>query len=260
MRKTIPKDELHSPSLMPQVLASLKLQYRARGIKYRDVAKALKISEITVKRYLSGQALTVDMLERLCQVADLNIFDLIELAREQQNTLLKELEPEQEERLAREPFMSVVYFLLRRGWAVEEIKKDFRLSEADVAKYLTALDGLDLIDLYPFNKVRVKAGRAVALHSPLKRLFRSLGVQKDFSDFDPESEEVSWIFNYYKLSPASLDHVKKLAEKLNAAAAEISHNDHRIPGNAARWYGIMNIIRPFDHDRYRPAPKREKQK
>jgi transcriptional regulator with XRE-family HTH domain len=256
MRKTVSKLTLQTPSMLPHILASLKQQYRARGIKYRDVAKLLKISEITVKRYLSGQALTVEMLERLCEIAELSLFDLLALARDADQTEQKPLTMEQQERLAREPFLSVMYFLLRRGWTVDELQREFSLGEAELNRMLTAMDSLDLIDLYPYNKVRVKAGRATALRGPLRRIFRSMGIQRDMADFDPESDEMNWWFNYFKFSPASLDQVKKLSEKFHAAVLELSQNDHRTPGAAAKWYCILNLVRPFDHDKYRPISKR----
>jgi hypothetical protein len=70
-------------STISLILATLKLQFKYRQIKYRDIANTLRISEITVKRYLAGRGLTVAILERLALVSGLTLFDLIDHAKRQ---------------------------------------------------------------------------------------------------------------------------------------------------------------------------------
>jgi hypothetical protein len=65
------------------ILAALKAHFKACNIRYRDIANMLQVSEITVKRYLTGRGLTVKSLEQLAQVSDLTLFELLELARSQ---------------------------------------------------------------------------------------------------------------------------------------------------------------------------------
>lgn len=63
------------------LLDTLKQLYRAKGIRYRDVAQQLGVSEVTVKRYFAGHGLTLVTLERLCDNIGIDLFDLCDLAR-----------------------------------------------------------------------------------------------------------------------------------------------------------------------------------
>jgi transcriptional regulator with XRE-family HTH domain len=68
-------------SAIPTILAVLKREFHARDIKYRHIANALGSSEITIKRYMNGRGLTVDVLERLSAVLGISIYDLMDTAR-----------------------------------------------------------------------------------------------------------------------------------------------------------------------------------
>jgi transcriptional regulator with XRE-family HTH domain len=246
MRKSVSRPSLKSPTLIPQLLMALKRELRARGLHYSDVAKSLKISEITVKRYLSGAALTVEMLERLCEVIDLDLLDLLDAVKEKRTVEERPFTPAQEERFAREPILSVLYFLMLRGWRPEDVQREFDFSEAQFTRLLTTLDSLDLITLHPFNKVRVKAAQLESLRGPVKRLFRSMGVNKTVSEFDVGAGENRWIYNYYKLSQDSIDQLASLAEKLHATAKELERRDQRGPGRKTSWQSMFTLVRPYD--------------
>src|SRR4051794_10965022 len=124
----MPRADLGLPSAIPKILAVLKTVYRQKGLRYSDIAKSLALSEVTVKRYMRGRSLTVEMLEKLCAVANLNIFELLEAVRRSQEKVVA-LSYEQEEALAAEPFLSVIFYLLHRQWGVTELSAEFSLPE-----------------------------------------------------------------------------------------------------------------------------------
>jgi predicted transcriptional regulator len=76
---TAPASALSASTL--SLLETLKQLYRAHGIRYKDAATLLGVSEVTVKRYFSGHGLTLQMLERLCDNIGIDLFDLCDLAR-----------------------------------------------------------------------------------------------------------------------------------------------------------------------------------
>ena len=67
---------------IPAILGTLKRLYRSKGILYRDVARMLDLSETTVKRYLTGHGLTVEILESLCRIVGLRMSDAFAIAQE----------------------------------------------------------------------------------------------------------------------------------------------------------------------------------
>ena len=60
------------------VFDGLRMHLKARGMTYADVARALKISEATVKRIFATKSCTLERLDSIC---DLVQVDLAELAR-----------------------------------------------------------------------------------------------------------------------------------------------------------------------------------
>lgn len=64
-----------------ELLRTLKKCLRAKGLGYRDVAKALDISEASVKRIFSQSTFTLPRLEQVCRFLDMSIYDLARQTR-----------------------------------------------------------------------------------------------------------------------------------------------------------------------------------
>lgn len=247
----MPNDRPGIASSIPVILDTLKQLYRAKGWRYRDVAEALGISEVTVKRYMSGHGLTLELLEQLCGVVDLAVFDLLDLARRGQGSTAGDLSLEQEEALAKDTFLSVFFFLLMRGWLPNELKEEFGLADWEVNKYLTKLDSLELIRLYPMNKVKfTKKPARVKPGGPLMRSFDTK-VRREFLNFSAADPELPWMFSYHRLSPASVAHVCEHMNKLMNVISQLAENDRVLPKSAASWQGVMFLMRPVDIGKWR---------
>jgi transcriptional regulator with XRE-family HTH domain len=240
-------DDSKSPSSIPAIAAALKRLYRAKGLRYREVAAALDISEVSVKRYMSGQGLTLPLLERLCAMVDLSLLDLMDMVRQDQGQGIDTLTYEQEEVLATEPFLSVILFLMLRGWTVEELQKEFELAEWEINKHLTRLDALGLIVLFPGNRVKMKIAKAPKVRpgGPLMSAFdnRRKGA---FLDFSARNPDLLWSFAYYKLTPANLDLLRRSMRRLMDQMAEAADADKSLPKGSAQWHGLFYMARPID--------------
>ena len=68
-----------------RMLAHLETLYRARGLRVSDVAAQVGVSNRAMKRYLNGCGVKLDLLERLCVVADVSILELARLAEGDRN-------------------------------------------------------------------------------------------------------------------------------------------------------------------------------
>src|SRR5579862_8349227 len=100
----------------------LKRLFQARGLKYREVAESVGVSEITIKRWMSGRGLTIEQLELLAGIVGIGIVELTELAVADYDTRLPQITREQEEGLARDSLLSMIFSLLLIGWSAVEIK------------------------------------------------------------------------------------------------------------------------------------------
>jgi transcriptional regulator with XRE-family HTH domain len=231
-------------SEIPLLLRALKSLLKARGLLYHDVADRLGVSETTVKRYLTGHSLTVEILEDLCRVVDVRLSDLLVISQEE--PAQPNLSLEEEEFLSRNPFLAAVFYLLSRSFTPATIQRDFRLTDAEMNGHLTALDRMGLVRLFPYNRVRVMVGRNfnVQMGGALVKLAHDALLKDFFREFDVTAPD--WLFGFGKLSPSSLQRVRELARNFMEAFATIAEADRELPLDLADWYGFFYMLRPVD--------------
>lgn len=242
MRTSLKQDN----SEIPTLLKTLKNLFKSKGILYHDVAIALNVSETTIKRYLTGHSLTVDVLESLCKVVDLRLFDLLDLSREETGSDNAMISREIEEKLAEEPFLSSLLHLLSKGYSPSTLQRDFQIPEAEMNRYLTTLDRLGLIQLFPYNRIRLKVGRNfnVEKGGPLMRLARDALVYDFFEHFDVAATD--WSFGYAKFSQASMERARALLAEFLAALEAIAERDKDLPMELAEWQSMFVMLHPVD--------------
>ena len=231
-------------SEIPLLLRVLKSLLKARGLHYHDVAVRLGVSEPTVKRYLTGHSLTVEILECLCRVVDVRLSDLLAMSQEEPERPM--LSPEEEEFLVKDPFQAGVFYLLSHGFSPATIQRDFQLTDAELNGYLTALDRLGLVRLFPYNRVRVLVGRNfnVQKDGAMAKLAHDALLKDFFSKFDVATPD--WQFSFGKLSPSSLERVRELARNFTDAFDTIAETDSELTLDLADWYGFFCMFRPVD--------------
>jgi transcriptional regulator with XRE-family HTH domain len=238
---------------IPAILSTLKRLLKAKGILYSEVARRMGLSETTVKRYLTGHGLTVEILEILCHIVDLRLSDAFAMAREDIDATSLTLEEERE--LAKEPFLAALFYMLAQGLAPDTLQRDFRIGDADLNRYLTTLDRLGLIRLFPHNRVRVSVNRNFSVRpgGPLMRLAHQTLLKGFFEKFDVD--EPDWSFAYAKLSKSSMELVRDLFKKFIEAFEQIADGDRELPIDRAQWNGLLFMIRPIDVGSLRDWPK-----
>lgn len=240
MSRSLKQDHSEIPSL----LRALKSLLKAKGLLYHDVAERLGVSETTVKRYLTGHSLTLEILEDICRVVDARLSDLLAISQEEIEQVVLSLEKEQV--LANDAFLAGVFYLLARGLSPATVQRDFKLSDAEINGYLTTLDRLGLIRLFPYNRVRVLVGRNFNVQDggPLARLAHEAMIKDFFNTFDVAKRD--WLFGFGKLSPSSLERVRDLARNFMDAFDDIAEADRDLPLDLAKWHGFFFMLRPVD--------------
>jgi len=191
------------------LLTHVKRELRARRLTYRDVARALSLSEASVKRLFSNGQFT---LQRLGEIADLMELSLAELVQGIPGSTpqLDQLTWAQEEELISDLKLLLVSVCVLNQWTVEDIVDTYTLRESECILRLTRLDRLRLIDLLPGNRVRLNVARDFAWlpDGPIRRWFREHG-QGDFLDA--------------KFAGAGEAHIFVHGMLTRAAAAELQH-------------------------------------
>ena len=188
-------DTIDPMSEVAQLLTTVKRELKSRGLTYRDVARALALSEPSVKRLFASGRFT---LGRLADVAGLLGLTLAELAQQASASVprLQTLTPAQERQLVDDMKLLLVAACALNGWSLADVTSTYRLTQAECLQRLLRLDRMGLIELLPGNRVRVKVARDFDWlpGGPIRRFFREQGEQ-DFLEggFDAAAESLSFV-------------------------------------------------------------------
>ena len=229
-----------------QLINALKRALRARGLTYAKVARHLKLSEASVKRFFHRGDLTLSRLERICELAGLELSELVDdMAAEQ--PLVSELTHEQERELIASPKLLLMSYLLINRWSVDEITAHFRIERDEAKRLLRQLRDLRLIELLPFDRIKVLTARNFAWHrdGPVHRYVLEQ-VHRDFFDarFD-ESGDVLYLLGGL-LSAASRDSIAQSIKRLVAELDELSSRDALLPRENRKGFGAVLALRSWE--------------
>ncbi len=116
------------------LLKHLKARLREQGITYRELAQRLRLSEPTVKRDLSRGRFSLQRLDRICEVLNLTLEELLEAPT--RAPPLTELSAEQEQAIVSKPKLLLVAYLTANDWKFQEIVTTFQISASELIDIL----------------------------------------------------------------------------------------------------------------------------
>lgn len=230
---------------IPQILLTLKNALRGKGLTYRAIAEELGVHEATVKRNLNGRGISLEFLERVCDVADLRISELLEFSKESQESRQHHVSTRQETELSSNLRTTFFFLLLQRKWTPEDIRREFQLTEAQLIQHLVRLDRLNLIKLLPNNRVRLLIAKFPKWQTggPIRQSFnRWLGQQFAQMDYPRGVFEAETV----KIAPSSLPLVQSLMKDFSEAIVRIGERDRQLDSSQSHWYSFLVAARPVD--------------
>ena len=167
----------------------LRMHLKARGMTYADLARALGISEPTVKRIFATRNCTLDRLDSICEVLQV---EMAELARGQprQTRLIDQLTAGQEEELMSDPALLAVAACALQGLSVAEILEVYKLDEARCVRLLLRLEKIGILELHEGNRIRLRISRTFKWISdgPMMRFMKSQAADFFNHPFDAAGE------------------------------------------------------------------------
>jgi transcriptional regulator with XRE-family HTH domain len=211
------------------LVETLKKQLKAHGRTYADVARALNLSEASVKRLFAGENFTLQRLESICALIDLDLAELIQSSRfAQQRT--QELGEAQEQEIADDRLLLLVAVCVINGYGLADILAQYRLSETECIGKLARLDRLRLIELLPGNRIKLRIAPNFRWRpgGPIQRFFQE-HVAGDFfrSRFDGESEKLLVLNGL--LSPAGNAQWQRRMQRLVQEFNELCREEAGLP-------------------------------
>ncbi|MET0081328.1 MAG: helix-turn-helix transcriptional regulator [Candidatus Thiodiazotropha lotti] len=177
-----------------QLIDTLKRTLKAHGLTYADVAQHLDLSEANVKRLFAKRRFTLERLDQVCQLMELEISDLVQEMNERTGAMaISELSLDQEAEIAGNLELLLVTVCVLNRWTLDEIIARFHISEHRCIQHLAKLDRLRLIELLPKNRVKLLIARNFKWqeNGPIQRFFQDK-IEAEFfaSRFDHVNERL----------------------------------------------------------------------
>lgn len=228
-----------------KIMTILKQELKVRGFQYRDIASRLKVSQGTIKRYFTGKGVSLTVLRKLADIADLDLLSLATLA-EQRRADERKFSKSQQAALGKDQFMSAVFFLLWHGWTPAQISKEFEITDSlDAA--LGKLESLGLIRRL-VRGVKILAtpsldqrggGELADLTRAFARRFLS---ELDLSD----NAKCEWTIYAARLSRSSVAQLHNMITKFFEDTCALTMSDAALPRGVVQWYRIFVCAEPVD--------------
>lgn len=228
-----------------QLIATLKKVLKSRGKTYADLARGLELSEASIKRLFSEKTFTLQRLDEICRLLDMDLFELARMARGEAEAV-RQMTLAQEELLASDRKLLGVFYLLRNNRELADIVNDYEISEPECIRLLVKLDRAGLLELLPGNRVHLRVSRHVR-HRPYGPLRQKLGAEMVDNFLSVRFDEHGGHFRFEvgELSVASAAMLHRKLDRLAAEFYELSELDSHLPPQERTLYGIALGQRPW---------------
>jgi transcriptional regulator with XRE-family HTH domain len=234
-----------------QLVTTIKRELKAQGLTYKDVGRALKLSEASVKRVFASERFTVS---RLAQVSQLLGLTLAELLQESTSSLppLDVLSREQEAQLVSDDKLLLVAVCSLNHWTLADITSVYEIPKQEAVKRLRVLDRMGIIELLPGDRIRRRAKRDFDWipDGPIRSFFAKQGLN-DFlgGPFNPEDESID--FANGMLTRAAQAELKLELRRLRSKLVTLHEQSIPAPLSEKDGIGLLLAIRQWEPPAFR---------
>ncbi|TDP55602.1 Cro/C1-type helix-turn-helix DNA-binding protein [Bacteriovorax stolpii] len=235
-------------SQIDQFLNALKRALKAKNIIYKDLAQSLDLSESSVKRILADKSISLERIEEICRACDLSFAEICKNANFEEEISGHTLSKEHEKVLAENPRLLHYFIMLNDGMTPQKIEREFDISANESKKHLLLLDKINLIELHPRDRVKLKNKAGTLRFRRDGAVGRTLFLQtkNNFLNYDFNEEGDYIRFSTNSFGPVSLAKFKKKFDKLVAEIQEESRVVEK-DDNEAHDIGILLAMRPWKY-------------
>lgn len=234
---------------MPQsseLIQILKRNLKANGLTYSDVAQTLSLSEASIKRMFASGHFTLGRLEQICELAHMNLSDLVRQLDESQYRITR-LSEEQENELVSDLQLLLIAVCVRSHWSLADIVRVYKLTEHEAIRHLARLDRLGLIELLAGNRIRLLVAQDFQWipGGPIERFYEKR-IQNEFfaSAFAANNE-----FRVFTSGMLSKESQALLCRRLHTLARETAammEEDSSLPLAQRHSTGMVLAVRPWE--------------
>jgi len=225
---------------------ALKRSLKRRGLTYREVAKAIGLSEVSVKRLFASGRFTLARFEAICQLAELELTDLLRLL-DDERPRLRRMTADQERELVQERKLALVAICVQRHWRFEDIVREFELTRSECIQRLVRLDRMGLIELLPNNRFKLLVAQDFGWipGGPMERFFDEEVLPDYLSGGFQEPNELKLYING-NVSRATHEAIYRKLRAFAKHFGELHEGDTDLPVGERESIGVLVALRRFE--------------
>jgi transcriptional regulator with XRE-family HTH domain len=228
------------------ILKLMKKLLKSRGLTYQDVAKALALSEPSVKRLFTSEKLSLGRLAVVCDLLGVSIGELSRLAEREYEESPQTMTSQQEEHLIADSKLFTFFYLLISGWQPKEIRQHYVISVQESTKFLLALDKLGIIELHPKERVKFLVSRDLdwLRDGPIRRQYE-LSAREDFLSHGFDNKHDRLKYKAWEISESTMNFMCRKIDKFLKEMDSAASVDDDLSKEQTKSYAFLIGIRPW---------------
>ena len=234
------------------LIETLKRSLKQHGLTYAEIARRLGMSEANVKRMFAAKRFTLERLEEICQLMQLELTDLFQL-HEESRQRITQLTEEQEQELVSDEKLLLVAVSVRNRLCFADILLNYHITETECIRCLARLDRLKIIDLLPNNRIKLRIDEDFRWlpNGPIDSFFEKQ-IKNQFlkSHFTGAMERRLFLFGL--LGDASMQVLMNKIQALSKEFTELHRQDAQLPLEKRHNIGFMMAMRPWELGVFEP--------
>jgi DNA-binding Xre family transcriptional regulator len=228
-----------------RIVETLKKILKVRGLTYKTLAQKLRMSEANLKRTFSKRAFTLKRLEEICQVLEIDFYDLAKQAKGHVQDVVESLNIEQERALAQDAALFSIFYLVLAGMNAKQIDRAYDF-QGKTQQLLIKLDRLGLIELHPKDRIKLLVTSNVRwlTHGPLTSKYEG-DIKKEFlgTNFLGKNEKLRLLSGHFSESAIKMMSVK--IERLLGEFLELSEAETHYESAQGQRQWLLLAYRPW---------------
>lgn len=228
------------------LIDTLKQALKRHHLTYAEVGRRLQMSEANVKRMFATKRFSLDRVEDICRLMQMELTDLMHLYEESRQHISR-LTLEQEEELVGDLKLLLVAVSVRNRLGYEDILGNYRLTEAECIRCLAKLDKLKIIDLLPGNRIKLRVDDDFRWlpNGPIERFFET-HLQNEFLKSGFNDDMANRMFLFGLLGESSVQLLSNKMQLLAREFTDLHRQDSRLPLEKRHTIGFMLAMRPWE--------------
>lgn len=134
--------------------SNLKQALKDRGATYRQLARAMNVSEITVKRLLAGDDVSLSRLQQICAFLNLSVSEVLRAAESGESTEIYQFTLEEDAYFFQHERAYATLILLSHYESVAALERALKLSRTSLYAELRQLEKMGFIEVHEGDRVR----------------------------------------------------------------------------------------------------------